>query len=193
MYPILTPDFYNRDPSVVAPDLLGKYIVRKWKGDLLCGMITETEAYLPFDDEASHGFKRTKTRDSLYKRGGHAYVYGMRHHFLFNAVTEGENRPGGVLIRGVEPHEGITIMEKLRKRKYAADFTNGPAKVCQAFAITRREDGIDLTQRNGAIHIEDRGVAIKSSQIRISQRVGITKATDLMLRFYLDPAVNLFR
>ena len=182
---ILPAAFFDRDPSLVAPDLLGKYVIRLYYGERLVGKITETEAYLPFGDEASHGMKRTKTRDSLYKRGGHAYVYGLRHHYLFNTVTEGIDRPGGVLIRGVAPVEGIDTMLTLRGKSELKDLSNGPGKVCQALSITRAQDGIDLTKRNGELYIEDWHEKVNKKDVLISKRIGITKAVDMMLRFNL--------
>ncbi len=187
---VLGASFYDRDPALVAPDLLGKYLVRRYNGELLVGKIVETEAYLPFFDEASHGFKRTKTRDSLYLSAGHCYVYGMRHHFLFNTVTEGADRPGAVLIRGVVPVEGVETMLRLRKKDTLKDLTNGPAKLCQAFAIDLFFDGIDLTKPNADIVLEDRGEKISPSHIEKSKRIGITKAVDLMLRFCLIAEEN---
>jgi DNA-3-methyladenine glycosylase len=183
---ILPASFYDRDPAVVAPLLLGKYLVRTYKGKKLVGMISETEAYLPFGDEASHGFKRTKTRDSLYTSAGHAYVYGMRHHFLFNTVTQGEDHPGAVLLRGVLPIEGIETMKVLRGKETQKGLTDGPAKLCKALAIDLREDGIDITQRESEVYIEDRGTVIDPKTIRITPRIGITKAADWLLRFYIE-------
>jgi DNA-3-methyladenine glycosylase len=183
---ILPASFYDRDPAVVAPLLLGKYLVRTYRGKKLVGMITETEAYLPFGDEASHGFKRTKTRDSLYLHAGHAYVYGLRHHFLFNTVTQDKDHPGAVLIRGVVPIEGIEVMKALREKDTRKGLTDGPGKLCKAFAITLRDDGIDLTKRTQGIYIEDRGEKIDPKTIRITPRIGITKAADWLLRFYID-------
>lgn len=183
---ILSPAFYDRDPSLVAPELLGKYLIRTLQdGSVLEGRITETEAYLPFDDPASHGFKRTKTRDSLYLRGGHAYVYALRHHFLFNAVCESAKRPGGVLVRSVVPILGIDKMLAMRGKDSLKDLTNGPGKICQAFAIDRTLDGIDLTKKHSPIYIEDRGEVIDPSSIVITPRIGITKATDKLLRFLI--------
>ena len=183
---ILPKSFFDRDPSLVAPELLGKYLVRVLPdGTELVGKISETEAYLPFDDPASHGSKRTKTRDSLYKKAGHAYVYALRHHFLFNTVTQGEDHPGAVLIRGVVPSKGIAIMQKLRGKSGVINLTDGPGKLCQAFAINREFDGIDITKKTAPVYILDRGEGVDPSAIVVTPRIGITKATDKLLRFLL--------
>lgn len=185
-YKALPASFYNRSPELVAPDLLGKLLVRTLEdGELLVGRITEVEAYLPFDDLASHGsWRRTPIRESLYKRGGHAYVYALRHHFLFNTVTEGKDRPGGVLIRGIEPVFGTARMEQFRDRSAGTHFTNGPGKVTQAFGITTALDGTDLTKKSSSVFVADDGYRVDPKAVQRTVRIGITKAVDKLLRFY---------
>jgi DNA-3-methyladenine glycosylase len=179
--------FYERDPRIVAPELLGKFLVRRYLGETLSGMITEVEAYLQHDDPASHGsWKRSAIRESLYKRGGYAYVYALRHHFLFNAVTNGREEPSAVLLRGIKPEEGIDTMRTLRRRDDLRHLTDGPGKVCQAFGITRKEDGIDLVTGT-EVWIEDRGVRIREEDVRTTPRIGITKNADALLRFLIAP------
>jgi DNA-3-methyladenine glycosylase len=185
MHTTLNRSFYERDPVTVARELLGKFLVRRYHDAVFSGKITEVEAYLKHGDPASHGsWKRSPIRESLYRRGGHAYVYALRHHFLFNAVTDTEEEPSAVLIRGIEPCEGIDIMRMLRKRDDMRHFTDGPGKVCQAFGITTAQDGLDLV--GGAdVWIEDRGVKIAREDIMVTPRIGITKNADALLRFYI--------
>lgn len=177
-------DFYHHDPAIVAPMLLGKFLVRTLdSGSVLMGMINEVEAYLPYDDPASHGFKPRKHTESLFKEGGHAYVHTMRHHVLLDVVTEGKNRPGSVLIRGVVPIKGEAHMMELRGKTEQRGLTNGPGKVCQAFAITRGHDGVDLTTNRSVLYISE-GQHELREPVKTSERIGITKAKDALLRFY---------
>jgi DNA-3-methyladenine glycosylase len=184
---VLPRDFYARSPEVVAPDLLGKLLVRPYKNSALIGEITEVEAYMPFDDAASHGsLPRVLRRESLYTEGGNAYVYAMRHHFLFNTVTEGKESPGGVLVRSIAPVQGKEIMMRLRNKDTQKDLTNGPAKVCQAIGITLEFDGIDLTSDRSLAYIAEAEETV-AREIVIDKRIGITKNPDALLRFYLAP------
>src|SRR4051812_44626519 len=105
---IIPRDFYDRNPVDVAKDLLGKFLVRRINNKYSVGLITETEAYLPSGDSAAHNFKgKTKRNESLYKEAGHAYIHSMRQYCLLDVVTEGSDKPGSVLIRAIEPVEGI--------------------------------------------------------------------------------------
>src|ERR1700741_2664024 len=137
--------FYLRPTLVVAKDLLGKYLVRKFRRQYLIGKIVEVEAYLGEKDPASHAYRGiTKRNEVMFREGGHLYVYftyGM--HFCSNIVTEEEGIGHAVLLRAVEPIEGVNLMMK-RRNGTLENLTNGPAKLCQAFGITRKENGTDL-------------------------------------------------
>jgi DNA-3-methyladenine glycosylase len=184
---VLPRDFYARSPEVVAPELLGKLLVRPYRNTLLIGEITEVEAYMPFGDAASHGsLPRALRRESLYKEGGHAYVYAMRHHYLFNTVTEGTDRPGGVLVRSIAPVKGKEIMMRLRNKDTEKDLSNGPAKVCQAMGITLQFDGIDLTSDRSMAYVAEAEETVARHMV-IDKRIGITKNPDALLRFYVVP------
>lgn len=188
---IISQSFYDRDPIIVAQDLLGKFLIRKINGNFLVGKITETEAYLSSGDSAAHNFKgKTKRNESLYKNGGHAYVHSMRQYCLIDVVTESSDKPGSVLIRAVDPVEGIDMMKKHRNEENDDNLTNGPGKVCAAFNITRQLDGIDLTDFRGGLFIsssEDR----LPEKITISSRIGISTAKDMPLRFYLSESAHV--
>jgi len=143
----------------------------------------ETEAYYGEGDPGSHAFRGKTPRSSImWGKPGIAYVYftyGM--HYLFNVVVEKEGVPGAVLIRAVEPLEGIELMRKRRNIRRLEDLTRGPARLTQAFDITTEENGIDLTQGN---------LLIKESkeekfQIVTTARIGIKKGEKLPLRFYI--------
>jgi len=181
--------FYLRPTITVARDLLGKTLYRRIGKKLLRGIIVEVEAYLGEKDPASHAYRgRTKRNEAMFKKGGHLYVYftyGM--HFCANVVTEDEGIGHAVLLRAIEPIEGIHIMERNRKmedriRRVQAALTNGPAKLCQALGIAREENGTDLLGHE--IFIAG-GKTVPRSQIGISPRIGIRNATEKKWRFYL--------
>jgi DNA-3-methyladenine glycosylase len=138
--------FYARSAIEVAPALLGKVLVREHGGVRLAGRIVEVEAYLGEEDAASHAFRGPTPRNrSMFGPPGHAYVYLIYgvHHCL-NIVTGPEGEGQAVLIRALEPLEGLEIMRQRRGRVPDRHLTNGPGKLCQALAIDRRLDGHDL-------------------------------------------------
>lgn len=147
--------FFDRDTLDVARELLGKYLVRMWDGEALVGRITETEAYIGRCDKACHayGYRRTARTGTLFAPPGTAYIYliyGMYH--CLNFVTEAEGEPAAVLLRGLEPVEGLARMSLNRFGKLPGELTSyqkkhfldGPGKVCKALALTRAQNGLDL-------------------------------------------------
>ncbi|XZF14682.1 DNA-3-methyladenine glycosylase [Chitinophagaceae bacterium MMS25-I14] len=188
---ILTEKFYRRKDVVqVAKDLLGKFIVTEFDGLRTVGMIVETEAYAGATDKASHAFgnRRTARTEIMYRPGGVAYVYlcyGIHH--LFNVVTNEINVPYAVLVRAVEPVEGIDIMlERRGKEKLEPALTAGPGAMSAALGIHTRDSGENL--ETGAIKIEDRGVKIPKADIVAATRVGVAYAAEdalLPYRFYI--------
>lgn len=179
--------FYLRPTITIAKDLLGKHLVRKIGRSILVGKIVEVEAYLGEKDPASHAYRGlTKRNEVMFRQGGHLYVYftyGM--HYCCNVVTEDEGTGHAVLIRAVEPLEGIRTMRKRRGLgKEAADrlLTNGPAKLCKALAIGREENGADLL--GNKIWIAP-GPQVRPSEIEASVRIGITKGAEKKWRFYI--------
>jgi len=143
-------DFFARDTLEVARDLLGTRLVRLWNGRRLSGIIVECEAYIGHDDTASHASRgRTRRNAVMFGPPGYAYVYftyGM--HWMLNVVTEEEGFPAAVLIRALEPVEGIEAMRELRQadRRHLKDrdLTSGPARLTQALAIDGTFNGADL-------------------------------------------------
>lgn len=182
--------FYRRPTETVARDLLGCTLVHVVGGRRISGRITETEAYLGIDDRACHTFggRRTERVKSMYLEGGHAYVYFIYGvHFCFNVVTRSCDEPEAVLVRAIEPLEGIQAMRKRRKVKSDRDLTNGPGKLCLALGIDRSCDGLLLTA--GELFIEPGLRAIVSDEIRASTRVGVDYAKEAAkwpLRFRID-------
>lgn len=185
---ILKRSFYERDTAFVAQELLGKIIVRVIDKDtILKGRIVETEAYMGMHDPASHAYGGKRIRNApLYGSVGHAYVYftyGM--YYCLNFVSRAKDIPaGGVLIRAVEPLEGIAYMEKKRHKHSSHGLTNGPGKLTQALSINKDLNGIDVT-KEGPLYVLD-APEIPVNQIVTTKRIGISKAVDDLLRFYVE-------
>ncbi len=189
---ILPAGFYLRDDVVrVARELLGKVLVTRLGGRTCAALITETEAYAGEGDRASHawGGRRTARTEPMYARGGRAYVYlcyGIHH--LFNVVTNVEDVPHAVLVRGARPLAGLPAMLERRGRDRAdAGLLSGPGKVAQALGITTALTGASFDE--GRVWIEDRGVAVAARDIVAGPRVGVDYAGDdaaLPYRFLLS-------
>ncbi len=176
---ILPEDFYLRDDVLqISKDLLGKYLVTEFVEGRTCGIITETEAYRAPEDRASHAFgnRKTKRNAMMFESGGIAYVYlcyGIHH--LFNVVTNFKNIPHAILVRTIFPIEGIDLMIKRRgKAKADHKLTNGPGSLAQAMGITTKISGHPLNRP--PVWIEDRGLMIKSEEIKASARIGVDYA-----------------
>lgn len=172
----LTAAFFRRPTLTVARGLLGKYLMVKHGREILSGKIVETEAYAGEDDLACHASKgRTPRTETLYQKAGTVYVYlvyGMYH--CLNIVTEKKGFPSAVLIRAVEPKEGIARMKKNRKITALYNLASGPGKVCEAFGITKNMNG----EAVGGPHIwiEDRGESVRAHNIVVTPRIGVAYA-----------------
>ncbi|MFQ6014021.1 MAG: DNA-3-methyladenine glycosylase [Anaerolineae bacterium] len=181
-------EFYQQDTLQVARGLLGKLLVRVLNGQRLSGYAVETEAYIGEEDKACHASRgRTVRTEVMYGPGGHAYVYLIYgvHHCL-NVVTEREGFPAAVLIRAIEPWEGLDQMKRNRPGRSDKELTNGPGKVCQALKIDRQLNGVDLC-RSEVLFIEE-GKEIAQEDIVVTPRIGIKSdelAKLLPWRFYL--------
>ncbi|MCX7779238.1 MAG: DNA-3-methyladenine glycosylase [Patescibacteria group bacterium] len=181
----LTRNFFTRPTLIVAKDLLGKFLVRKFGNKILAGKVVETEAYLGPQDKASHGYRMKKTtrNKAEYLIGGHIYiylVYGL--YWQLNISTEKAGLPRCILIRALEP---VMIKNKtLNKKK----ITNGPGKLCQWLKLNQSFYGEDLI-KSQRIWLEDCGIKIKREEIAMSKRIGIDYAgrywANRKLRFYL--------
>ena len=165
-----------------APALLGSLLVRELAGERLVGRIVETEAYLAEDDPACHAHRGETPRNrAMFGEPGHAYVYriyGLHH--CVNVVTEPAGRGAAVLIRALEPLQGLETMAGLRG---SLALTDGPGKLCQALGIDRALDQADLT-REGALYLL-RPVTAPPEPVETSARIGITLAADRPWRFFL--------
>ncbi|MBI3999700.1 MAG: DNA-3-methyladenine glycosylase [Candidatus Omnitrophica bacterium] len=178
--------FYERNTQVVAFELIGKVLVFEQNGNLLSGKIVETEAYFGANDPASHAYRGVTLRNRvMFGRAGISYVYfTYGNHHCLNMVTEAEGIPGAVLIRALEPISGVQIMQKRRGKIIYGQLTNGPGKLTQAFGITREHSGMDLTKEPFFVTQNER--QDQPIPIRVSTRIGISRAKQMPLRFYLQ-------
>ncbi|TPI25133.1 DNA-3-methyladenine glycosylase [Mesorhizobium sp. B3-2-1] len=182
-HPPLARDDLPDDTAALARDLIGKLVVRDLPEGRVSGRIVETEAYV-VGDAAGHGFRGMTPRNrSLFLERGHAYVYlayGIS--FMLNVSSETQGRGTGVLIRALEPLEGIAIMRLNRGVERLRDLARGPGRLTAALRIDRSLDGIDLC-REGPLWLahEDHVPA----EIGQSIRIGISKDAERLLRFYL--------
>lgn len=188
----LTRRFFRRDPAVVARELLGQRLVRIVDGVRLAGLIVETEAYLGTEDRAAHSFggRRTRRTETMYADGGTAYVflnYGI--HSLLNVVTETEGVPSAVLLRAIEPLEGIETMFRLRPTaKSLIEIGSGPGKLGAAMAIDRSLDKEDFVFSERLFIERARSEVILPQSFVQTTRIGVDYAkewADRPLRFYL--------
>lgn len=175
--------FFNKATVDLAKSLLGKFLVRVYKGCKTAGRIVEVEAYRGKDDPGSHAYrKRTPRNEVMFGPPGRAYVYFCYgNHYLFNIVTEKEGEAGAVLIRALEPAAGIKSMEKRRGTKDVFALASGPAKLTQALAIGRKQNRTDLC---GAEIYLERGNRIKF-RISSGPRIGIRQGLHLKWRFWI--------
>jgi DNA-3-methyladenine glycosylase len=186
----LPKEFYlSKNTAKIARSLLGKLlVVPEDNGRRVSGMIVEVEAYLGIDDRAahSHGGRRTARNEVMYGEGGHVYVffvYGM--YYQLNFVTGSADHPHAILIRGVEPVDGIEIMRKRRGQMKDTNLTSGPGKLAIAFGIGRELNGADLT--GNRIWLEEYKKFTKR-EVEIGPRVGVDYAGEdalLPLRFWV--------
>ena len=189
MFPKLPESFYLRENvQQISQELLGKVLVTDIDGKYTAGIITETEAYQAPEDKASHAFnnRRTNRTEVFYNRGGVGYVYlcyGIHH--LFNVVTNNQHIPHAILIRSIEPLEGIDVMMQRRnKNKLDKTLTSGPGALSQALGITRLHNKIPLVENT--VWIEDRNIQVEN--IVSTTRVGIDYAKeykDKPWRYYI--------
>ena len=204
--------FYVRPTLTVARDLLGLYLFRRIGHETLIGRIVEVEAYRGGDDPASHAYRgRTKRNEVMFRTGGYLYVYfsyGM--HFCCNVVTEEERTPGAVLIRAIEPAGSIDTLVKnriqgrrsrisARPARHAPKPLNlhqlcsGPARVCKAFAIDRKDNGKDLCGYE--IWLAKEALSGRDFKLTTTTRIGVTSGTHHRWRFHIagNPAVSRAR
>jgi len=175
MIKVLPRSFYNRPTLTVARELIGARLVRILEGVKLVGLITETEAYIGEDDLACHAKAGLTPRTApMYGLAGHAYVYfTYGNHWMLNAVTERRGFPAAVLIRAIQPLEGVEVM---LERRQGRDIL-GPGKLTQALGIAKSENNLDLTETASSLRIEA-GVFVPDESVTIGARVGLNKTPE---------------
>ena len=170
--------FLGHDVLAIARDLLGKYLFTMKDGQLAGGIISEVEAYKGTADKASHAYggRRTRRNEMMYHEGGVVYMYlcyGMHH--MLNIVTNEEDIPDAVLIRGIIPTHGEELMlRRTGKSRMSRDIGSGPGKVSKLLGLTVADNGCPLT--GDTVWVEDRGLQIPDNQIEITPRIGVDYA-----------------
>jgi len=177
--------FYNRPTLTVARELLGTHLIYQLNDhQRLIGKIVETEAYIGEDDPACHAARgRTNRTEIMYGPPGYAYIYfiyGM--YYCLNAVTEREGFPAAVLIRAVEPLEGIEEMRRFRHNAAFHQLSNGPGKLCQAFGLDKSLNGADLCGKELFIAA---GNPPEDEEIVVTPRIGIREGWEHHWRFLI--------
>ncbi|MCL7390659.1 MAG: DNA-3-methyladenine glycosylase [Thaumarchaeota archaeon] len=181
---VLSREFYERDPAEVARELLGKILVRRLDDVSLKGVIVETEAYYGQDDPASRAYKgRKKFNELMFKDVGKTFIYMVHGNWLLNIVAHPKDEVGAVLIRALEPLEGVEIMMKNRGIGNIYSLTNGPGKLTKALAITKDLNGIDVTERISKIQIIEN--IDYGFEIQDSYRINVKKDLPIKLRFFI--------
>ena len=181
---VLPRAFYRRDSRVVAPELLNKLLVRD---DGRAGRIVEVEAYCGSEDPAAHTFRgKTARNATMFGEAGHLYVYftyGM--HFCANAVCGEIDEGIGVLIRAIEPVAGLELMRAARPRALRdRDIGSGPARLAQAFGITREFDGSDLVSNDRGVRLVSDGMAPPTDPV-VGTRIGISRGIEHPWRWHV--------
>jgi len=178
--------FYRRDTGEVARDLLGAVLARREESGTLKGRIVETEAYYGSEDPASRASgKRTEINKFMWGKAGLAMVYMVHGNWLFNVTAEEKGVPGAVLIRAVEPLEGLELMRKRRDREELRDLTSGPGKLTEAFGISNDYHGTDLISSE-RISISKPGEGRVARDVETSHRIGVREDLEEELRFFIS-------
>jgi DNA-3-methyladenine glycosylase len=190
----LSRSFFNRDPRLVARELLGKLVVRKEGRKTLAGRVVEVEAYLGAGDLAAHAASGHTARNAvLWGPPGHAYVYFIYGvHYCLNISCLPDGEAGCVLIRALEPVAGIREMAKARGLhdldptvvRDLRKLASGPGRLCEALSITRpRDNGKDMVSHASDLQVMKDG--FRAGEIEVTPRIGITRSADMPLRFVL--------
>ena len=168
----------GNDVESMARSLLGTYLFTKKEGQLAGGILTEVEAYKGIGDRASHAYggRRTRRNEMMYHEGGVVYMflcYGM--HAMLNFVTNAEDVPDAILVRGLLPTHGEELMlQRTGKLRGGASLTDGPGKVCKALGLTVADNGVSLD--GDTVWLEDRGLSVPDDKVEITPRIGVDYA-----------------
>ncbi len=181
---VLSKKFYEQSPEKVARELLGKTLVRRIGKVLLTGKIVETEAYFGREDPASRASFSEKWEEKLRREPGRVFVYMVHNNWMLNIIAHKPNEVGAVLIRALEPLQGIEEMVKHRKRKNIKELCSGPGKLTQALKIDKSLDGMPVFLEKSELVIID-GKRIKEEDIVKAYRIGVKKDLPEPMRFYI--------
>ena len=180
---VLMKRFYARDTAEVALDLLGKKLVRRLGGESLEGLIVETEAYYGVDDPASRAYRGRKRYNAvMFGEPGRLFVYNVHRYWMLNFVAHEPGKVGAVLIRAMEPTEGVETMKASRLMNEDTDLTNGPGKLTIALEVDRSLNGLPVTDETHPVHVLDN---LLEFEVCRSNRIGVTKDLSEELRFYM--------
>jgi DNA-3-methyladenine glycosylase len=181
---ILSREFYERDPAGVARELLGKILVRRLNNTVLKGRIVEAEAYYGHNDPASKAYRgRKRFNELMFRDSGKTFIYMVHGNWLLNIVAHPIGGVGAVLIRALEPLEGVEAMMRNRGVQDIHSLTNGPGKLTEAMMITNKLNGVDVTDSNSEIQILES--VEENFNIKDSYRIGVKKDLPVKLRFYI--------
>ena len=181
---MLSKEFYERDPALVARGLLGKVLLRRLNSEVLSGKVVETEAYYGENDPASRAYRGRKMFNELmFMDVGKTFIYMVHGNWLLNIVAHLKGDVGAVLIRAMEPLQGIETMRRNRNVKNIVDLTSGPGKLTKALAITKELNGIDVTERNSLLMVVEGEK--ESFEICSSRRIGVKVDLQQKLRFFI--------
>ena len=176
--------FYQRDTSMVAQELLGKTIVRMLEQQVLTGVIVETEAYYGEKDPASRAYRGRKNYNSpMFDDPGRLFIYMVHSWWLLNIVAHERGEVGAVLIRALEPVDGISVMEENRGVADLYNLMSGPGKLTKALRVTKELHGLDVTEGSAELKIVDGGH--EGFQMATSHRIGVTRDLPRELRFHI--------
>jgi DNA-3-methyladenine glycosylase len=180
---ILPKTFYERDPVIVARSLLGKRLIRKLSENLLAGIVVETEAYSGLEDPASRAFHGVKKYNRLmWDEPGRAFIYNVHKYWMLNIVAHERNQIGAVLIRAIEPTDGLGIMLKNRPVTKVRNLTNGPGKLTSALKIDKRLNGVYVVSFRNEIAVINNEIDF---EIGCSPRIGVRTDLPQNLRFFI--------
>ena len=183
--PKLGHQFFQQPTLLLAKELLGCRFLRVLGSETLVAIIVETEAYLSLNDPACHAaIGETKRNRTMFGPAGRLYVYSIHNRYCMNIVSEDVGTGAAVLIRALEPIQGIDAMTKLRPVAKITELTNGPGKLCQALGIDIQHNGVDLLESD-TIWLEPKTES-DDFAIRVTPRIGISQGKDLPYRFFVD-------
>ncbi len=175
--------FYARDQEVVAQELLGTRVIRRLGAQVLGGLIVETEAYYGHEDPASRAYHGRKHYNALmWETPGRVFIYNVHKYWMFNIVAHPPHQVGAVLIRALEPREGIEVMQRNRPVARLVDLTNGPGKLTTALQIDRSVHGAPVTSRESPLCVAE---GESPPEVGRSHRIGVRRDLERPLRFFI--------